>query len=130
MSPSRTRRQALALLIHGIGLSTHGTGGAAASLPALVVLAAVCLLMAMAAALKRGRDLGWPAWQTVLGFWICLGLGPLLLVLVGYLAGAKTKPRADAFEPAPPPAGIGTWLLALLNLLWPWAVLGMLAAVL
>jgi len=35
------------LLIYGLGLATHGTGGAGRSLPALVVIAAVCLLTAM-----------------------------------------------------------------------------------
>src|SRR5215218_709011 len=48
------------LLIYGLALATHGTGGAGRSLPALVVIAAVCLLSAMAAAIKRGRDAGWP----------------------------------------------------------------------
>lgn len=120
----------LALLLYGLVLSTKVSGGGAAPLPAVIVLAVVFLLIAMAAAIKRGRDLGWPAWLTVLGFWICLGLGPLLLVLVGYLAFAKTKAQADAFEPAPPPATLVTWIFALMNLIWPWAVLGVLSAVL
>lgn len=124
---------AVALLIHGLGLATHGTGGAGRSLPALVVMTGVCLLIALAAMVKRGRDVGWPVWVTVVVFWLSLGTGPGVLIVLGYLAFAKARPpvAADAAEPpSPPPAGAATWFFALLNLLWPWGVLAVLARLL
>jgi hypothetical protein len=117
----------LGLLLYGLELSTVGTGGAGRSLPALIGMAGVCLLVALAATIKRGRDIGWPAWQTIVLFW----LGSFILpILIGYFSFAKTKEAADQFGPAPPDAGVTTWLWAVLNLLWPWMLLAILAKVL
>ncbi len=109
------------LLIYGLGLSTHGTGSAAASLPTLIVVAALSLLSTLGAVIKRGRDIGFPAWATVVAFWVMLGTG-LILGGIAYLAFAKAKPGADRFGP-PASAAPGTlWFWALLNLGWPWVV--------
>lgn len=120
----------LALLLHGLVLSTGVSGGAGASIPALLVLALVNALIAMVATIKRGRDLAWPAWLTVVAFWLGLSLGPAVLILIGYFAWASAKPAADAFEPPAPPASVVTWAFALMNLIWPWAVLAVLSVVL
>lgn len=117
----------VALLLHGLGLATHGRGGAAASLPLLVVLAILVLLTLPWAAVRRGRDLGWPA---VASLAACVGglmLGPTLLLLAGYLAFAKGQPDGNAFGPPPPPATLPLWVGALAWLLLPWAILAVAA---
>lgn len=121
---------AVGLLLHGLGLATHGTGGAGRSLPALVVLAGICLLTALLAAVKRGRDIGWATWMTTVIFWVTLGMGPVLLGLIGYLGFAQATEQADRFGPPASPATASTWVLASMNLLWPWAALAVLAKVL
>ena len=118
------------LLIYGLGLATHGTGGAGRALPALVVIAAVCLLTAMAAVIKRGRDVGWPAWVTMVVSWVALGMGPVLLILMGYFVFAKPQEKADEYGPPATPATAATWIWAFLNLLWPWVLLAVLARIL
>ena len=117
----------LGLLLYGLGLSTHGSGGAARSLPAILVLAAVCLLITMMAVIKRGRDLAWPTWQTLVVFWLTSGMGPVLLVLIAYFAFAKPKLKAIEFGPPATPATVTTWIWALLNLIWPWMISTVLA---
>lgn len=84
----------------------------------------------MAATIKRGRDVGWPLWLTLVAFWVTLGMGPVLLVLIGYFAFAKPKPKADEFGPPATRATATTWVWALLNLSWPWVVLAVLAKLL
>jgi len=118
------------LLIYGLGLATHGTGGAGRSLPALVVIAAVCLLTAMVAVIKRGRDVGWPPWVTMVVSWVALGMGPVLLILMGYFVFAKPQEKADEYGPPATPATAATWIWAFLNLLWPWVLLAVLARIL
>ena len=120
----------LGLLIYGLGLATHGTGGAGRSLPVLIVLVAVNLLFASFAAVKRGRDLGWVAWMTVLAFWVSTSLGPVLIIMLAYLVFAKTKPAADALGPPATPATLITWYWCFMNLVWPWITLAVLAEVL
>lgn len=121
---------ALGLLLYGLGLATQGSGGAGRALPALIVIVVICLALALAATVKRGRDLGLPVWLTVLTFGLALAMGPLLLALVAYLACAKSGPKADQFGAAPPPAHATTWIWALLNLVWPWAIILALARIL
>lgn len=122
---------AAALLIYGLHLATAAaSGGAGRSLPVLIVLAILCLLMAMAAAVKRGRDVGWPWWATLLAFWFGLSTAFLFPVLIGYFAFAETKPKAEQFGPASPSADLFTWSWAVMNLIWPWVVLAFLAKVL
>lgn len=114
----------LALLLYGLQLSTGGARGllrgSEATLPVVLVIAASCLLVAAAAAVKRGRDLGWPALVTLAAFIVLAGLGPAVLLLVLYLAFAKEKPAAQQFGPAPGFAGPATWLMMLVNAVWPW----------
>ncbi|MBI5927613.1 MAG: DUF805 domain-containing protein [Aquabacterium sp.] len=113
---------AIALLLHGLALSTHGTDGSGRAVPAIAALAIICLLCTLSAAIKRGRDLGLHAGLTLLAFWFSLALGPCLFLYIGYLVFAKSKPKADAFGPPPFQPNIGTWLWSFLNLVWPWFV--------
>lgn len=114
----------LALLLHGLNLSTGGSRGllrgSETSLPAVLAVAAICLLVAAAAAVKRGRDLGWPALVTLAAFVVLSGLGPAVLLLVLYLAFAKEKPAAQQFGPSPGFAGPVTWVLMFVSVVWPW----------
>jgi len=114
----------LGLLLHGLNLSTGGARGllrgSEASLPVLLVIAALCLLLAAMAAVRRGRDLGWPGLVTGAGLVIAPALGPAVLLPLLYLAFAKEKPAAQQFGPSPGTAGPLTWLLAIVNAVWPW----------
>lgn len=120
----------VAMLIYGLDLATGGAGGAERSIPALLVLALVSAVVALVAAVKRGRDLGWSPWITVVGFWLTLAMGPVLIVLMIYLVFAKTKTAADVFGPPATPATAITWYWALMNLIWPWIVLAFLSKLL
>ena len=120
---------AAALLLYGLALATGGGGGSEQAVPALIAMAAVCLLTAMWAAIKRGRDLGWPWWATLLGFWFSVGLGPVVLLLVGYLAFAKSSPNVQEPDGPPSPAAAATWFWAAVNLGWPWVAMAVLAKV-
>jgi len=120
----------VALLIHGLGLATHGRGGAAASLPWLVVLAGLWLLLALHAAVRRGRDLDWPALQTIATFAVALAFGPALLVLIAFLSLAKTGTAPNRFGPPAPRPSIATWLAALLLQGLPWGLLAVAARLL
>lgn len=114
----------LALLLHGLNLSTGGARGllraSEATVPVVLVIAAICLLVAAMAAVKRGRDLGWPALVTLAAFVVLTGLGPAVLLLVLYLVFAREKPAAQSFGPSPETAGPVTWLLMFVNAVWPW----------
>lgn len=119
-----------ALLLYGLGLATHGRGGAAASLPLLVVLAVVALLVVPWAAVKRGRDLGWPAWVSIAASVGSLLFGPAVLLVAAYMAFSKGQPESNAFGPPPPPATRAVWVQAIALLLLPWAILAVAARVL
>ncbi len=123
----------LALLLHGLNLSTGGARGllrgSEATLPVVLVITALCLLVAAMAAVKRGRDLGWPALVTLAALLVGTGLGPGVLLLLLYLTFAKEKPAAQQFGPSPATAGPVTWLLAFVNAVWPWAAVMVLGRV-
>jgi hypothetical protein len=118
---------ALAMLIHGLNISTRGSYGESETIPVLLGLAAASLLQAAVSAVRRGRDIGWPAKLTIPAFVIALGLGPVVLVPVGILAFAHERP--GAVELGPPPAGmtISRIALAFVLLVMPWFLLLFLA---
>lgn len=110
-----------ALLIQGLNLSTHGMGNTGRSLVVILVAAAVSLLCAAVSAVKRGRDLGYPALTTSLAILVSLMLGPAFLVLLVYLAFAKAADPAPADAPV---ASMGIqWLWAPVLLVAPWMAL-------
>ena len=121
----------LALLLHGLNLSTRGggrgLGGSPATIPALVVVAGLCLLVVLVASVKRGRDLGLPAAGTLAGLVLSFSFPPALLVAMGFLLFAKARPAAARFGEPPPRAGLATGLWAAVNLAWPWFGLGVLS---
>ena len=117
---------ALGLMLYGLQISTGSVGGAAILLPALIVLLIIVLITAMVATVKRGHDIGWPGWMTVVVFWFALGTGPFFLLLIGYFIFAKVEPGHDDL---PVPVSWQSWAVAALNLLWPWVLLGLLSEI-
>lgn len=115
-----TAINAIALALYALGLATHGQGGAANAQPVLFVLIGLSLIGAFFASVLRGHDLGRPWWQIFLGFWLSLGTGPVVLVFLGYLAWARGEAGPNAYGPPPAPAGMATWLQALLMIAAPW----------
>ncbi|MET0310916.1 MAG: DUF805 domain-containing protein [Burkholderiaceae bacterium] len=113
----------LALLLHGLNLSTRSTDGSGRVIPALLVIAGIVVLTSFIAAIPRGRDVGLPGVATFLGCFAALFLGPLALVFYGYLALARGNAQGDRFGPPARPAGVLSWLLALVSLAWPWMAL-------
>ena len=113
---------AIALALYALALATHGRGPAAAAQPVLFVMIALCLLAALLASIKRGHDLDRPGWQVFLAYWACVAGGPLLLVLVGYLAMARGTTDRNAYGPPPGRAGWSSWLGAVVMLAMPWLI--------
>lgn len=120
---------AIGLFLYGLSVSTSGTGGAGRSLPVLIVVAVLCLLVSLYAAVKRGHDLGWPAWQTTLAYVFTMGMGPLALLLISYFACAKGSPVPNQYG-NPPPASFTVWFWALFIILCSWFALAAAARIL
>lgn len=114
---------AVALLIQGLNLSTHGMGNTGRSLVVILVAAAVSLLCAAVSAVKRGRDLGYPTLTTSLAILASLMLGPAFLVLLVYLAFAKAADPAPSAAGAPGASMGIQWLWAPVLLVAPWMAL-------
>lgn len=114
---------AVALLIQGLNLSTHGMGNTGRSLVVILVAAAVSLLCATVSAVKRGRDLGYPTLTTSLAIVASLMLGPVFLVLLVYLAFAKAADPAPSAAGAPVASMGIQWLWAPVLLVAPWMAL-------
>ena len=114
---------AVALLIQGLNLSTHGMGNTGRSLIVILVAAGVSLFCAAVSAVKRGRDLGYPTLTTSLAILASLMLGPAFLVLLVYLAFAKTADPAPSAAGAPGASMGIQWLWAPVLLVAPWMAL-------
>ncbi len=117
-----TAVNACALALYALGLATHGRGSAANAQPVLFVLIGLCLVGALYASVLRGHDLGWPGWQTFLAFWLALAMGPVLLVLLGYLIWARGEAGTNSYGPPPAKAGAAMWISAAVLLAAPWLV--------
>lgn len=113
---------AIAWLLYKLGLTTRGAGGASDELPVLLIAAAVCSLAAVIALVRRGYHLGRPAWQTVLGFWLSLCLGPVALMHIGYFAFAHGDTEENQYGPRPTRTMATTLVWAILVLVCPWLV--------
>lgn len=111
---------AIGLLLYGLGLATSGSGGTERAVPLLLVLAGGLLLATCVAAVKRGRDLGWKAAATLAGLVVGAGFGPLVLVLIGYLALARGNPEENAYGPPDPGLSAAAWVGAVVAAVVPW----------
>lgn len=134
----RTRYIALGLLpilnavwlpLYTLGIVSfgHALSGSAWA-PALLVMMALSVLIAMPAIVRRGRDLGWRGGKGTLAFVAGWLLPPVALGLLLYLAFAPSNPAGDRFGPAPGPAPLLVWVRAIVILALPWAVIGVLNA--
>ncbi len=117
-----TAVNAIVLALYALDLATRGRGSANAQ-TVLLVLIGLCLIGALIVSVQRGHDLGRPAWQIVLGFWLSLATGPVVLLFIGYLAWARGEAGPNAYGPPPAPAGFVTGLQAVLMQAAPWFVL-------
>ncbi|MFT3817389.1 MAG: DUF805 domain-containing protein [Rubrivivax sp.] len=117
---------AVALLIYGLYASTAGSRKEGGLIPAIAALAALLLLCTAASAIKRGRDLGYRAVITVIAFVVALGFGPVVLLLAGYLAVARSNETENPFGPPPPSPNPLTWVAAGLLAFIPWLLLAIL----
>lgn len=107
-----------------IAFSASFRPGSRLSMNFALALGALCLLQLIAAAVRRGRDLGWNPVLTALACLIGLPLMPLNLILLGVLAVLPGIPGDNPPGPPRPPAGSGELRrIALLNLLWPWLLM-------
>jgi len=122
----------LALLIRGLYISTGSNYAEGKTIPALVVLAALCLLGALVAAVRRGYDLNLNTAASAGVLVLCVALTPLLLLVVIALCVAQGRPDPAQPNRFGPPGGmnVGRWLWAVLWLIAPWAVLLVLTRVL
>ncbi|MCZ8253308.1 MAG: DUF805 domain-containing protein [Hylemonella sp.] len=113
---------ALALLLYGLHLATSGSGGTERAVPLLLVLAAAGGLALCVAVVRRGRDLGWKTWGSLAGLVLSAGLGPLILLYLGYLLFKSGQPGDNAWGPPAPAVTLAVWLWALVALVLPWFV--------
>lgn len=120
--------RALPLLVTAIGLllytlNQETAGGASRySTPLNAALAVLCLLAILPFAVRRGRDLGWPAWGTLAALFFGTSLGPLLLIALGMLFLKRGDPDDNRFGPPPAPLHASSWVFSLLVLVLPWAI--------
>jgi uncharacterized membrane protein YhaH (DUF805 family) len=112
---------AIALLLYGLGLATHGSGGSEKAVPLLIVLAGACLLPMCVATVRRGRGLGWKAAASVAGLVVSACLGPLLFLFLGYAALAKGNPGENAFGPPAPAISATAWVWSAVAVAAPWS---------
>ncbi|MFZ2627564.1 MAG: DUF805 domain-containing protein [Rugosibacter sp.] len=111
---------AIGLLLFGLGLATNGSAGTERAVPLLLVLAGGLLLATCAAAVKRGRDMGWKTAASLAGLVVSAGLGPVFFVLVGYFALAPGNPGENAFGPTAPPISATAWAWSVVAAVVPW----------
>ena len=113
---------ALALLLYGLNLATSGSGGTERAVPVLLVLAAAGLLALGVAVVKRGRDLGWKALASLAGLVLSAGLGPMVLVFLGYLLFKTGQPGDNAYGPPASAPALAAWVWSFVALVLPWFV--------
>lgn len=112
---------AAGLLLYGLALATgSGSGGTERAVPLLLVLAALCLLATAAAAVKRGRDLGWSGGAALAGAVLCAALGPVLLLYAGYLALARGTVGENPHGPPAPPLSATASVWVVVATVAPW----------
>lgn len=117
------------LPLYTLGIASFGDGlSGSAWVPALLVMVALSLLIAMPAVVRRARDLGWRGGKGTLALVAGWMLPPVALGLLLYLAFAPSTPAGDRFGPAPGPAPLMVWIKSIVIVATPWAVIGLLNA--
>ena len=115
----------VALLIYGLVLSTGNSGNTDRSLAAILAATVLLLSCSVVSAVKRGRSLGFSAPATSAAIGVSLLLGPVFLLLVGYLALAKSR-----FEGTPASERLGfAWLWSPILVVAPWMALLVISAI-
>lgn len=118
---------AIWLPLYTLGFVSFGHAlSASAWAPALLVMMALSVLIAMPAIVRRGRDLGWRGGKGTLAFVAGWMLPPVALGLLLYFAFAPSNPAGDRFGPTPGPAPVLVWIKAFVILALPWAVIAVL----
>lgn len=74
------------------------------------------------AVVRRGRDLGWGALASLAGLVLSAGLGPMVLLYLGYLLFKSGQPGDNALGPPAPAFSLAAWLWSLVALVLPWFV--------
>jgi uncharacterized membrane protein YhaH (DUF805 family) len=110
------------LLLYGLHLATSGSGGTERAVPVLLVLAAAGLLALCVAVVKRGHDLGWQATASLAGLVLSAGLGPAVLLFLGYLLFKNGQPGDNAYGPPAHAITLAAWLWSFVTLVLPWFV--------
>ena len=113
----------LGLLIHGVDLSTNGTGNTGRALVIILVSTLISLASAAISSFKRALNLGYESRIAAFGLIGSLFLGPFVLLVLLYLSLAT--PRESALPASTQQtASIGLrWLWAPAFLLAPWMAL-------
>lgn len=106
------------MLIVAFNASFRASSGYLFMAPLMVAL--VCLMAGSYFAVKRGHDLGWPAWSTLGMLIASLIFFPAIVALVGVYLFLPARRSADRFGPASPHLSIFTWLAALPLATMPW----------
>lgn len=115
------------LPLYTLGFASFGdTLSGSAWVPALMVMVALTVIIAMPAVVRRGRDLGWRGGKGLIAFVAGWMLPPLALGLLLYLAFAASTPAGEVFGPAPGPASVLVWIKAIVIVATPWAVIAVL----
>ena len=113
----------LGLLVHGLNLSTHGTGNTGRALAIILVSGLISMISVAVSSFKRARHLGFAPRAAALGLLASLFLGPFVLLVVLYLGIAKPR-VGDPAQTTPTAAALGIrWLWAPVLLLGPWAAI-------
>lgn len=119
----------LGLLIHGLNLSTHGTGNTGLALVIILASALVSLISAAISSFKRALHLGYEPRTAALGLLASLFLGPFVLLVLLYL-GFATPRETDLSHSAQQAVAVGVrWLWAPVLLLAPWMALLVVSAI-
>jgi uncharacterized membrane protein YhaH (DUF805 family) len=109
---------ALAMLIVAFNVSFRASSGYLFLVPLIGAL--VCLAIGAYFAVKRGRDLGWSAWNT-LGILIAsLIFFPGIVALMSAYLFLPARRSAERFGSPSPQLSIFTWLAALPLAAMPW----------
>ncbi len=88
-----------------------------------VITALACLALGIFFAIKRGRDIGWPAMNTVGLLFICMVMGPTILLPVALLLFMSARPGGNQYGPPTGETSPFLWIMAIALAGWPWLLM-------